>query len=123
MKSPETHNNLAEIIFPFFSLDANGYINSINEAAEKFTGYSSDKLIAATFADLFTEPLNARDMIEQVLTKGFVTGFPLSFCIATKPSNTDVLFNAVLSQYKDVKKVCAVCSDVSEYQTLKELEE
>jgi len=123
MKQSETHSYLAEIIFPFFSIDANGYILNINEAAEKFTGYSSDKLIATDFADLFTEPLNARDMMQQVLTKGFVTGLPLSFCFANKPSHTDVLFNAVLYQYKDVKKVYAVCSDVSQYQTLKELEE
>jgi len=119
MKKSGTDNPI-DISLPFFSINAEGHIIDINEAAEKITGYPSAQLIASEFSGLFTVPLTAAAMIKQTLACGFVTNFPLSFYSARKKHNIDVSFNAILYQDKDLKKIVAVVTETEKHKTAKE---
>ena len=84
---------------PLVTISPEGKITDVNEATMKVTGVSRDKLIGTDFSDYFTEPENARKGYEQVLSKGFVTDYPLT--VRHKDGRlTDVLYNA--SVYRDV---------------------
>ena len=99
---------------PLVTISPEGKITDVNEATIKVTGISRDKLIGTDFSDYFTEPENARKGYEQVLSKGFVTDYPLT--VRHKDGRlTDVLYNA--SVYRDVQNnvlgVFAAARDVT----------
>ena len=99
---------------PLVTISPEGKITDVNEATIKVTGVSRDKLIGTDFSDYFTEPENARKGYEQVLSKGFVTDYPLT--VRHRDGRlTDVLYNA--SVYRDVQSnvlgVFAAARDVT----------
>src|SRR5512141_2244339 len=100
---------------PFVSINPEGKITDVNEAAIKVTGVSREKLIGTDFSNYFTEPEKAREGYRQVFAKGSVTDYPLT--IRHKDGRlTDVLYNA--SVYRDVQDnvlgVFAAARDVTE---------
>jgi PAS domain S-box-containing protein len=85
---------------PLVTISPEGKITDVNEATMNVTGVSRDKLIGTDFSDYFTEPENARKGYEQVLSKGFVTDYPLT--VRHRDGRlTYVLYNA--SVYLDVQ--------------------
>lgn len=55
---------------PFFSIDANGRITAVNQAAEKITGISSSQLTNSSFAELFLESGKAAELLDLVFADG-----------------------------------------------------
>ena len=81
---------------PLFAISPEGKITDMNQATEKVTGVSREKLIGTDFFDYFTKPDKAREGCQQVFANGFVVDFPLT---VMDSKLTDVLFNG--SVYKD----------------------
>jgi PAS domain S-box-containing protein len=78
----------------------------MNEATVKITGVKREELIGTDFFDYFTHPGMARDVYEEVFSKGFVIDSPLTLC-HKDGKLSDVLFNG--SVYKnDVGKVLGI---------------
>jgi PAS domain S-box-containing protein len=99
---------------PFVTISSKGKITDVNEATVKIVGISRDKLIGTDFSSYFTEPEKAREGYQQVFTKGFVSGYPLTIR-SNDGKQTDVLYNATV--YKDdngnVLGVFAAARDIS----------
>ncbi len=83
---------------PLFTINLKGKITDMNDASVNMTGISRKKLIGTHFFDYFTEPQKAREVYQEVFSKGFVTDYPLTI---VDGKLTDVLFNG--SVYKDDK--------------------
>ena len=83
---------------PLFTINLKGKITDMNDASVNMTGISREKLIGTDFFDYFTEPDKAREVYQEVFSKGFVADYPLSI---VDGKLTDVLFNG--SVYKDDK--------------------
>ena len=84
---------------PLVTISADGKITDVNEATIKATGVSRKRLIGTDFANYFTEPERAQEGYQQVLSKGYVTDYPLTMR-HKKDKLTDVLYNATV--YRDV---------------------
>jgi len=80
---------------PLVTISANGKITDVNEATIKATGLLREKLIGTDFADYFTEPKKAQKGYRQVLTRGYVTDYPLTMR-HSDGTLTDVLYNATV---------------------------
>jgi PAS domain S-box-containing protein len=78
---------------PLVTISPEGKITDVNEATIKATGLPREKLIAADFANYFTEPEKARDGYLRVFSEGFVTDYPLTIRHADG-RQTDVQYNA-----------------------------
>jgi PAS domain S-box-containing protein len=63
---------------PLVTIDAEGKITDVNEAAVNVTGVPRRELIGTDFSDYFTEPQKARGACREVFEKGFVTDYPLT---------------------------------------------
>jgi len=63
---------------PLVTIDAEGKITDVNEAAVNVTGVPRQALIGTDFSDYFTEPQKARGACREVFEKGFVTDYPLT---------------------------------------------
>ncbi|MBI4813073.1 MAG: PAS domain S-box protein [Methanobacterium sp.] len=102
---------------PLVTIGPDGKITDVNQATEKVTGYSREKIIGTDFSNYFTEPDQARKGYQQVFTKGFVRDYPLKIQHKDK-SITPVLYNA--SVYKDetgdIAGVFAAARDITERQ-------
>jgi len=81
---------------PLITISRAGKITDMNEAFANITGKSRLDLTGTDFFDYFTEPEKAREIYDQVFSKGFVADYPLTI---RDHKNTDVLFNG--SIYKD----------------------
>lgn len=99
---------------PLVTINADGKITDVNEAAVKATGVSRDQLIGTDFADYFTESQKAREGYQIAFSEGFVKDYPLTIRHKDGPL-TDVLYNA--SVYRDalgnVLGVFAAARDVT----------
>ncbi|RTY95136.1 ATP-binding protein [Flavobacterium sp. GT3R68] len=100
---------------PLVTINNQGKITDMNEATVNITGIDRDKLVGSDFFDYFTEPQKAREVYQNVFSKGFVVDLPLT--IRHKDGKlTDVLFNG--SVYKDdvgnVLGVVIVARDIAE---------
>jgi PAS domain S-box-containing protein len=100
---------------PFVTIDREGKIADVNEAAIKATGVSREGLIGTEFSSYFTEPWKAREGYQGVFKNGSVSDYPLT--LRHKNGKLiDVLYNA--SVYKDDRGnavgVFAAARDVSE---------
>ncbi len=83
---------------PLVAISAEGKMTDVNEVTIKVVGVPREKLIGTDFSNYFNEPEKAREVFQQIFTKGFVTDYPLT--IRHKNGRlTDVLFTA--SVYKD----------------------
>src|SRR5207302_1018431 len=63
---------------PLVTISAEGKSTDVNEATDKVTGVSREKLIGTDFSNYFTEPEQARAGYREVFDKGFVTDYPRS---------------------------------------------
>ena len=79
---------------PFFSIDANGRITAVNQAAEKITGISSSQLTNSSFADLFLESGKAAELLDLVFADGVACDYPLLLNMGNRGKGTQVIFNA-----------------------------
>lgn len=62
---------------PLIAVGGDGRINDLNAAAETVTGRSRLELIGSDFAELFTEPVTAREARARVFRDGSVRGYAL----------------------------------------------
>jgi PAS domain-containing protein len=62
---------------PLVTIGPEGKITDVNQATEKVTGYSREKIIGTDFSNYFTEPDKARKSYQQVFKEGFVRDYPL----------------------------------------------
>ncbi len=100
---------------PFVTINPEGKITDVNEAAVKVTGVPRSKLVGTDFSDYFTEPEEARRGYRRAFERGSVIDYPLT--IRHKSGRlVDVLYNA--SVYRDsqgkVLGVFAAARDVTE---------
>ena len=100
---------------PLVTINIEGKIMDMNDATAKITGIERKKLIGSDFFDYFTEPQMAREVYEEVFSKGYVADSPLT--LRHKDGKlTDVLFNG--SVYKDesgtIQGVVIVARDIAE---------
>jgi PAS domain S-box-containing protein len=105
------------------TINVEGKITDVNEAAVKATGIPRGGLIGSDFSSYFTEPDKARSGYEQVLSGnyGYVKDYPLSLK-HTSGLVMDVLYNAVV--YKDqsgqVRGVFAAARNITERKRAEE---
>ena len=98
---PQYASNLLEAILdPLITISTEGKIMDMNQAKVNITGIEREKLIGTNFFDYFTEPQKAKEVYQEVFSKGSVTDLPLTFR-NINGKLTDVLFNG--SIYKDEK--------------------
>jgi len=100
---------------PLVTIAPDGKITDVNNAAEKVTGFSREKLIGTDFSCYFTEPERARAGYQHVFQEGWVQDYELA--IRHRDGRvTPVLYNA--SVYRDesgqVVGVFAAARDISE---------
>ncbi|MDF2450444.1 MAG: hybrid sensor histidine kinase/response regulator [Bacteroidota bacterium] len=104
---------------PLVAINAHGKITDMNEATANITGMTRKELTGTDFFDYFTEQQNAREVYQEVFSKGSVSDLPLT--LRHKNGKlTDVLFNG--SVYKDdggnVLGVVIVARDVTEQKRI-----
>jgi len=104
---------------PLVTINPEGKITDMNQAAMDFTGLPQEKLSGSDFFDYFTEPSKAREVYEQVFKEGYVVNSPL--VLRHKDGKlTDVYLNG--SVYKDghgeILGVVLVARDVTEQKRI-----
>src|ERR1700677_3587886 len=80
-------------IDPLATISLDGKITDVNDAMVNVTGVPREKLVWTGFGIWFTQPELAREICPLVLSKGFVTDYPLTIPHADGHL-TDVLYNA-----------------------------
>ena len=104
---------------PLLTISPDGKITDMNMATVNFTGIKREKLRGTDFFDYFTEPQKAKEVYQEVFSKGFVTDFPLTLR-HINGKFTDVLFNG--SVYKDdngnVLGVVVVARDITDQKRI-----
>jgi PAS domain S-box-containing protein len=102
---------------PLVTISTDGKIMDMNEAMVEVTDKSRGDLKGTNFNNYFTDTQKAKDVYEEVFTRGFVTDYPLTM---KDGKLTDVLFNG--SVYKDAKGnvqgAVVVARDVSEQRKI-----
>ncbi|MGB9071657.1 MAG: PAS domain S-box protein [Terriglobales bacterium] len=106
---------------PLVTISREGKITDVNEATEKVTGVSRQRLIGSDFSDYFTQPEKAGQGYEQVFSRGTVRDYPLAIR-HTSGSVTDVLYNAALfkTEEGEIEGVFAAARDVTERKRAEE---
>ncbi len=99
---------------PLVTISRNGKITDVNEATEKVTGFSRDRLIGSDFCDYFTEPEKARQGYQQVFEAGLVRDYALAIR-HTSGQVVDVLYNASVfrNQQGEIEGVFAAARDIT----------
>jgi PAS domain S-box-containing protein len=110
---------------PFVTIDVDGKISDVNDAAVALTGLPRATLVGSDVGSYFTEPEKAREACQQAFAQGLVRDVPLTFR-HEGGRLADVLLNA--STYRDsrgnVRGVFAAARDVTEAkQNARELRE
>lgn len=104
---------------PLVTINNQGKITDMNQATVHITGIERDKLVGSDFFDYFTEPQKAREVYQNVFSKGFVVDMPLTLR-HNQGKLTDVLFNG--SVYRgdkgDVLGVVVVARDITEQKII-----
>ena len=104
---------------PLVTISPDGKITDVNTATEQATGLDRAILIGRDFADLFTDPEQAREGYRQAFARGFVTDYPLAIR-HVDGRVSEVLYNA--SAYRDdagaVAGVFAAARDVTQRRQL-----
>jgi len=108
---------------PLFTISIEGKITDMNNASATILGISQEKIIGTNFIDYFTDSQKAREVYQEIFTKGFVKSYPLTI---KENNQTHVLFNG--SVYKDtegkVLGAVVVARDITEQKAIaKELTE
>ncbi len=81
---------------PLITISLEGKITDMNKAFATMTGENREQLIGTDFGIYFTDPQRAREIYQEVFSKGFVINYPLTII---EPYLTEVLFNG--SVYKN----------------------
>lgn len=100
---------------PLVTISAAGKITDVNNATERITGYSREKLIGTDFSNYFTDPSNAQAGYQQVFRDGFVQDYALEIR-HMDGRITPVLYNASVYRNEDgeVLGVFAAARDITE---------
>ncbi|MEQ8532901.1 MAG: PAS domain S-box protein, partial [Imperialibacter sp.] len=102
---------------PLVTISTGGKITDMNEAFASITASTREKLVGSDFGIYFTDPVKAREIYEEVFTKGFVADYPLTI---VDHELTAVLFNG--SVYKnekgDVLGAVVVARDITEQKRI-----
>jgi PAS domain S-box-containing protein len=100
---------------PLVTISREGKITDVNEATEKVTGVSRERLIGSDFSSYFTQPEKARQGYEQVFASGSVQDYPLAIRHISRKV-TDVLYNATVfkNEVGEIEGVFAAARDVTE---------
>lgn len=106
---------------PLVTISREGKITDVNQATEKVTGHSRDKLIGTDFSNYFTEPEKAQAGYQKVFREGLVQDFELGIRHQDGPV-TSVLYNASLytDESGDVVGVFAAARDITELKQAQE---
>jgi len=100
---------------PLVTISRDGKIADVNQATEKATGVSREKLIGSDFSEYFTEPAKARQGYETVFAQGTVRDYPLA--IRHDSGNVmDVLYNATVlrNEKGEIEVIFAAARDVTD---------
>jgi PAS domain S-box-containing protein len=110
-----TRSLLEVSLDPLVTISRQGTITDVNQATEKITGVSRERLIGSDFSNYFTEPDSARQGYKRVFEQGTVQDYPLAIR-STAGKITDVLYNASLfrNEAGEVKGVFAAARDITE---------
>ena len=110
-----TRSLIEASVDPLVTISREGKITDVNEATEKVTGVSRQRLIGTDFSNYFTEPEKAREGYEMVFAQGAVHDYPLAIRSASSVV-TDVLYNASVfrNEAGEVEGVFAAARDVTE---------
>jgi len=106
---------------PLVTISREGKITDVNEATEKVTGVTRDRLIGSDFSNYFTDRESARRGYEQVFAEGVVRDYPLAIC-STSGVVTDVLYNATVfkNEEGEIEGVFAAARDITERKQAEE---
>ena len=110
------NRNLIEAsLDPLVTINTVGKIMDMNNALVDVTGLSRIKLTGTDFFEYFTEPQKAKEVYQEVFTKGSVKDFPLTIRHYAGKL-TDVLFNGSIfkDDYGNELGVVIVARDVTE---------
>ena len=110
-----TRSLLEASLDPLVTISREGKITDVNQATEKVTGVTRDRLIGSDFCDYFTQPKQARRGYEEVFEQGLVRDYPLAIR-HTSGQVTDVLYNASVfrNEQGEIEGVFAAARDVTE---------
>jgi PAS domain S-box-containing protein len=102
---------------PLVTISTAGKITDMNEAFVSITSSTRSKLVGSDFDVYFTDPVKAREIYDEVFTKGFVADYPLTIIDRTL---TALLFNG--SVYKnemgEVLGAVVVARDITEQKSI-----
>ncbi|MEO6252034.1 MAG: PAS domain S-box protein, partial [Ferruginibacter sp.] len=84
---------------PLITINMEGKVTDMNKATINITGLSREKLTGTNFFDYFTEPEKAREVYENVFTKGSIVNSPLTLR-HVDGTLTDIFLNG--SVYRDL---------------------
>jgi PAS domain S-box-containing protein len=106
---------------PLVMISRDGKITDVNQATEKATGVTRERIIGSDFSNYFTEPDRARTGYKRVFSQGFVQDYPLSLRHVSGKA-MDVLYNAALYRNTsgEVEGVFAAARDVTERKQAEE---
>jgi len=90
---------------PLVTINTDGKITDMNKAMLDVVDKSREALIGTDFSDYFTDSHKAREVYQEVFTKGFVIDSPLTM---KDGQLTDVLFNGSVYQDEQGKMIGAV---------------
>lgn len=112
--------NLIEVsLDPIVTINRKGKIQDVNQATERVTGLSRDRLIGTDFSEYFSEPHKARQGYERTFADGAVRDYPLTICHASG-GTADVLCNASAfkNEIGEVEGVFAAARDITAQKRL-----
>ncbi len=106
---------------PLVTINKEGKITDVNQATEKATGISRDRLIGSDFCDYFTDPQKAREGYQRVFEQGFVRDYLLAIR-STSGAVLDVLYNGTVFKgaHGEVDGVFAAARDITERKRAEE---
>ncbi len=106
---------------PLVTISRGGKITDVNEATEKVTGVSRNRLIDSDFSNYFTDPEKARQGYKQVFAEETVQDYPLAIRHASGQV-TEVLYNACLFRNPagGVEGVFAAARDITKSKRAEE---
>ncbi|TRX03636.1 PAS domain S-box protein, partial [Candidatus Methylobacter oryzae] len=106
---------------PLATISAQGKITDVNQASERVTGISRERLIGSDFADYFTDPLSARQGYRQVFSVGQLTDYPLTIRHVSGQL-TEVVYNfsVYYNEDNEVEGIFAAARDVTRQKQIEE---
>ncbi|MGE5055437.1 MAG: PAS domain S-box protein [Acidobacteriota bacterium] len=106
---------------PLVTINKEGKITDVNQATEKATGISRDRLIGSDFCDYFTHPQKARAGYQRVFEQGLVRDYLLAIR-STSGAVLDVLYNGTVFKGAngEVEGVFAAARDITERKRAEE---